>query len=93
MHRPHRTLQHVNGDFSRFLRTRLFQVVAWTVITALLTLDAPWKLLHSALGKHERKVSLPSSSARKTLSEAPAPRKLSRARFRSPIRVSPPLSA
>lgn len=33
------------GMFRWFLRTRLFRATAWTVITALLTLDVPWRLL------------------------------------------------
>jgi hypothetical protein len=47
----YRTPQHVNGDFHWFLRTRFFDVMAWVVITALLTLDVPWKLLQQHIGQ------------------------------------------
>jgi RHS repeat-associated protein len=46
-----RTPQHHNGDFHWFLHTRLFDVMAWVVITGLLTLDVPWKLLQQRVGE------------------------------------------
>ena len=51
MYGPHRTLQHLNGDFHWFLHTRLCRIVARVVIVALLLVDAPFQVLENAFAQ------------------------------------------